>query len=107
MIEYNKNMLVGAKITNVRKMVKSELDAHYWGGCDPVYIIELDNGSAIYPSADFEGNSGGVLYGVTRDEECFNVCERNVTDTSHLNNDDFGAFIRGEMTKEEVEAKKS
>ena len=26
-------------------------------------------------------------------------------DTSHLNNDDFGAFIRGEMTKEEVEAK--
>ena len=28
-------------------------------------------------------------------------------DTSHLNNDDFGAFIRGEMTKEEVETKKS
>ena len=28
-------------------------------------------------------------------------------DTSHLNNDDFGAFIRGEMTKEEVEAKNS
>ena len=27
-------------------------------------------------------------------------------DTSHLNDDDFGAFIRGEMTKEEVEAKK-
>lgn len=28
-------------------------------------------------------------------------------DTSHLSNDDFGAFIRGEMTKEEVEAKNS
>ena len=28
-------------------------------------------------------------------------------DTSHLNDDDFGAFIRGEMTKEEVEEKKS
>jgi len=27
-------------------------------------------------------------------------------DTSHLNNDDFGAFIRGEMTQEEVEAKR-
>ena len=26
-------------------------------------------------------------------------------DTSHLNNDDFGAYIRGEITKEEVEAK--
>ena len=94
MIEYNKNMLVGAKITNVRKMVKSELDAHYWGGCDPVYIIELDNGSAIYPSADFEGNSGGVLYGVTRDEECFNVCERKVVDTSKMDNDEFGEYLR-------------
>ena len=27
-------------------------------------------------------------------------------DTSHLDNDDFGAFIRGEMTKEEVEQKR-
>jgi len=94
MIEYNKNMLVGAKIVNVRKMVKSELDAHYWGGCDPVYMIELDNGSAIYPSADFEGNSGGVLYGVTRDEECFNVLERKVVDTSNMDNDEFGAYLR-------------
>lgn len=94
MIEYNKNMLVGAKITNVRKMVKSELDAHYWGHSDPVYIIELDNGSAIYPSADFEGNSGGVLYGVTRDEECFNVCERKVVDTSKMDNDEFGEYLR-------------
>lgn len=27
-------------------------------------------------------------------------------DTSHLDNDDFGAFIRGEMTKEEAESKR-
>lgn len=27
-------------------------------------------------------------------------------DTSHLDNDDFGAFIRGEMTREEVEEKR-
>jgi hypothetical protein len=27
-------------------------------------------------------------------------------DTSHLDNDDFGAFIRGEMTTEEVEQKR-
>ena len=28
-------------------------------------------------------------------------------DTSHLNNDDFGAFIRGEISADQVEAKKS
>jgi hypothetical protein len=27
-------------------------------------------------------------------------------DTSHLDDDDFGAFIRGDMTKEEAESKK-
>ena len=27
-------------------------------------------------------------------------------DTSHLDDDDFGAFIRGEMTKEEAESKR-
>lgn len=27
-------------------------------------------------------------------------------DTSHLDNDDFGAFIRGEMTREEAESKR-
>lgn len=94
MIEYNKNMLVGAKISNVRKMTQGELNAHHWGGSDPVYIIELDNGTAIYPSADFEGNSGGVLYGVTWDEECFNVCERKVVDTSKMDNDEFGEYLR-------------
>jgi len=27
-------------------------------------------------------------------------------DTSHLNDDDFGAYIRGEMTREEAESKR-
>lgn len=108
MIDYNKNMLEGATIINVRKMTQGELNAHNWGtNSSPVYVLELDNGTAIYPSKDFEGNGGGVLFGVTEDQKCFNVCERQVVDTSHLNNNDFGAFIRGEMTKEEVEAKSS
>ena len=97
MKEYNKNMLVGAKISNVRKMTQGELNAHYWDdnrGFNPVYVIELDNGTALYPSRDFEGNGGGVLFGVTKNEESFNVCERKVVDTSKMDNDEFGAYLR-------------
>ena len=97
MIEYNKEMLVGAKVANVRKMTQGELNAHYWDdnrGFSPVYVIELDNGVSLYPSRDDEGNGGGVIFGVTHNEECFSVCERKVVDTTKMNNDEFGEFIR-------------
>lgn len=97
MKEYNKNMLVGAKITNIRQMTRGELNAHYWDdnrGFSPVYVIELDNGTALYPSRDYEGNGGGVIFGVTKDEECFSVCERKVVDTSKMNNEEFGEFLK-------------
>ena len=70
-------MLQGATIINVRKMVKQEYDAHLWDSSDPVYILELDNGISLYPSRDFEGNGGGVLFGVTDNSDWFNVCEIN------------------------------
>ena len=94
MIDYDKSMLVGAKIINVRRMTKGELNAHYWHSANPVYVLELDNGTAIYPSRDFEGNDGGVLFGVTENEECFSVCERKAVDTSKMDNDEFGAYLR-------------
>jgi hypothetical protein len=105
MKEYDRNMLVGASVSNVRKMSAKELEVHGWDdnrGFNPVYVIELDNGISLYPSRDAEGNGGGVLFGVDENDlKCFTVCEKGqggvAVDTSHLNNDDFGAYIRGEI----------
>ena len=107
MIEYNNSMLEGAKINKVRKMTQSELDAHYWDDdprWKPIYIIELDNGMFLYPSRDYEGNGGGVLFGVDeKKDDCFIVCEREspkhgeeikVVDTSKMDNDEFGEYIK-------------
>jgi len=105
MKEYNKNMLVGAKVRNVRKMTQGELEAHYWDdnrGFNPVYVIELDNGVSLYPSRDGEGNGGGVLFGVDtnpKSEGCFTVCDRPVVDTSKMDNDEFGAYLRECVSK--------
>jgi hypothetical protein len=100
MKEYNKNMLVGATVSNVCKMSAEELKAHGWDdnrGFNPVYVIELDNGVSLYPSRDGEGNGGGVLFGVDgNDESCFTVCDRPVVDTTKMNNDEFGKLIREE-----------
>ena len=76
MIEYNNNMLKGATIINVRKMTEEECNAHLWDNHHPVYILELDNGIALYPSRDFEGNGGGVFFGVNKDQEYFDVFEK-------------------------------
>ena len=98
MKEYNKNMLVGASVSNVCKMSAKELEAHGWDdnrGFNPVYVIELDNGVSLYPSRDGEGNGGGVLFGVDENEgKCFTVCDVPVVDTTKMNNDEFGKFIR-------------
>jgi hypothetical protein len=109
MKEYNKNMLVGATVSNVCKMRAEELKAHGWDdnrGFNPVYVIELDNGVSLYPSRDGEGNGGGVLFGVDgNDESCFTVCDSNdignayreiPVDTTKMDNDEFGKLIREE-----------
>ena len=98
MKEYNKNMLVGASVSNVCKMSAEGLKANGWDdnrGFNPVYVIELDNGVALYPSRDGEGNGGGVLFGVdSKDESCFTVSDAPVIDTTKMDNDEFGKFIR-------------
>tara|TARA_R110002096_G_scaffold125390_1_gene270900 strand:- start:240 stop:548 length:309 start_codon:yes stop_codon:yes gene_type:complete len=100
MKEYNKNMLVGATVSNVCKMSAEGLEAHGWDdnrGFNPVYVVELDNGVTLYPSRDGEGNGGGVLFGVdSKDESCFTVFDRPVVDTTKMNNDEFGKLIREE-----------
>ena len=97
MKEYNKNMLVGATVSNVCKMSTKELEVHGWDdnrGFNPVYVIELDNGVSLYPSRDGEGNGGGVLFGVDEnDNNCFTVFDRPVVDTTKMNNDEFGTLL--------------
>ena len=51
--------LVGRKIVEVRWMTKKEADASYWD-YQPVLLI-LDDGSALCPMSDNEGNNAGAL----------------------------------------------
>ena len=62
---------------------------------DSVFVIELDNGISLYPSRDEEGNGGGVFFGVDENtEKCFTISEREQVDTTQMDNDEFGAFLR-------------
>ena len=55
--------LVGRKIVSVRHISKPELDFEGWEEYNvPTTIIELDDGTLIYPSQDEEGNGPGVLF---------------------------------------------
>lgn len=54
-------MVVGRTITNVRWMTKREMEDHMW--YQKGVILELDDGSIIYPSQDDEGNGPGTMFG--------------------------------------------
>ena len=51
--------LVGRKIVEVRWMTKKEADENYWD-YQPVLLI-LDDGTALCPMSDDEGNNAGAL----------------------------------------------
>ena len=53
-------VLVGRKIIAVRYMNEKEIDDHGW--TTKALIMVLDNGTAIYPSRDDEGNDAGALF---------------------------------------------
>ena len=52
----------GIKIKTIRLMTKAELSDEGWQG-QHIQLIELENGVKLYPSADYEGNGGGALFG--------------------------------------------
>lgn len=58
---YATKALTGKKIVNVRYMSKAEMDAHGW--YNRALVIQLDDGTLIYPSQDDEGNGAGALFG--------------------------------------------
>jgi hypothetical protein len=59
--------LIGKKITSVRPMLDEEYKNVGWSIPDRndevSVIIELDDGTLLYPSCDGEGNNGGIVFG--------------------------------------------
>lgn len=63
-IEKEFGMLVGAKIVGVRALTASEIEDIGWDdrGSAVPFTILLDNGRALIPSMDAEGNGAGHLF---------------------------------------------
>jgi len=59
--EYAEKILKGRKIVSCRYMTTEEAEEMGWNH-RPV-IIQLDDGTIIFPSRDDEGNNGGALFG--------------------------------------------
>jgi hypothetical protein len=59
--------LAGRRIVAVRWMTASEQEALGWENA--AIVMELDNGTLIWPSADDEGNDAGALFGISRSGE--------------------------------------
>lgn len=54
----------GRTIAKVRPMTKDELDANGWDDrWDGVVVLELDDGTRLFPSRDPEGNGPGAMFG--------------------------------------------
>jgi hypothetical protein len=58
--EIAREQLLGKKIVGVRYMTKEEADQLGWDN-RPIVLL-LDDGIAIYPSQDDEGNGPGALF---------------------------------------------
>jgi len=58
--------LVGRKIVNVRWMDDQEVEDMDW--YKSAVVIELDDGTLLFPSRDDEGNDAGSLFGCKGDE---------------------------------------
>ncbi len=60
-------MKLGAKLVDVRNMTNVELKNEGWDDYyseqDDIKVLVFDDGSRIYPSIDYEGNSPGVFFG--------------------------------------------
>ncbi len=93
----------GRKIVKVRTMSIKEQLAEYWSPdeLNPVIVLELDDGSKIYPSRDYEGNGGGALFAMDAQKNTFTIIDKEsnfktpiAVDTSNMDNDEFGEYIR-------------
>ena len=54
------DLFAGRTIKRVRYMSDAEVEAMGWYSAAPVFV--LDDGNAIWPSADDEGNNAGAMF---------------------------------------------
>ena len=64
-------MLEGKTIKKIRPMSVEELAAEGWEDSTTSILIELTDGTLIYPSSDSEGNSPGALFGTNEKDGAF------------------------------------
>ena len=65
----SKSMITGKRIKKIRTLTAAEAEYEGWDGdAGRVTVLELEDGTLLYPSRDEEGNGGGALFGVTRVE---------------------------------------
>lgn len=60
-LEHARSKLKGRRITDVRYITRKEANDQDW-----IYrciVLQLDDGSIVFPTADDEGNDAGVLQG--------------------------------------------
>lgn len=63
--EYAKQNLEGKTITTVRYLHSEEVEALGWH--HSALVIQLSDGTLLFPSADDEGNDAGALFGQKAD----------------------------------------
>ena len=59
------SVLEGRTIKKVRYLDEDELRSLYWRST--AIVLELDNGTLVFPSCDDEGNDAGALYTTNED----------------------------------------
>ena len=66
------HLFVNAKALQLREMTPAEIEAEGWevgyGNGTPIVMV-LSNGVKLYPSQDYEGNGGGVWFGIDTEGE--------------------------------------
>ena len=58
--EKEASKLVGRKIVKARYLTEEEAEGQGWD--NSAVVLQLDDGSCIYPSSDDEGNDAGALF---------------------------------------------
>jgi len=57
--------LLGLRIAEVRYLTEEEMRGLGWS--QQVLVIQLENGTILFPSMDDEGNDGGSMFGQKKD----------------------------------------
>lgn len=65
--------MLNATIKNIRLMTEDEMLDEGWEYGQSPAVIELTDGTLIYPSCDPEGNGPGFLFGKDKSGQCFYI----------------------------------